>query len=136
MIDTAEFYHNEDGVGNALKLSGKKREDVFVVSKWWPSAEGAPGAIKTLDRCLKGFLFIKFEMMFISNDSLLVYNRVTLIYIFFMHHKVVIVLKLIVHYLMQRNRERLGKLITKKDLFQSLKNILDPLVFLILVSLI
>jgi diketogulonate reductase-like aldo/keto reductase len=52
LIDTAEFYHNEEGVGLGLKQTGKKREDVFIVSKWWPSAEGAKGAIKTLDRCL------------------------------------------------------------------------------------
>lgn len=55
LIDTAEFYHNEDGVGRALKLSGQKREDIFVVSKWWPSAEGAKGALKSLDRCLNRF---------------------------------------------------------------------------------
>ncbi|CAF1168167.1 unnamed protein product [Adineta ricciae] len=54
LIDTAEFYHNEDGVGSGLKLSGKKREEIFIVSKWWPSREGAQGALKTLDRCLKG----------------------------------------------------------------------------------
>jgi diketogulonate reductase-like aldo/keto reductase len=56
LIDTAELYHNEEDVGSGLKQSGKKREDVFVVSKWWPSAEGGKGAIKSLDRCLKRFL--------------------------------------------------------------------------------
>ncbi|CAF1104457.1 unnamed protein product [Rotaria sp. Silwood1] len=53
LIDTAEFYANEDGVGNGIKQSGKKREDIFVVSKWWPSSAGAKGALKTLDHCLK-----------------------------------------------------------------------------------
>lgn len=55
MIDTAEFYYNEEGVGSGVKQSGKNREDIFIVSKWWPSNEGAKGALKTLDRCLKGF---------------------------------------------------------------------------------
>ncbi len=55
LIDTAEFYYNEEGVGSGVKQSGKKREDIFIVSKWWPSAEGAKGALNTLDRCLKGF---------------------------------------------------------------------------------
>lgn len=64
LIDTAEFYHNEDGVGRALKLSGQKREDIFVVSKWWPSAEGAKGAMKSLDRCLSRFHFQLFKSFF------------------------------------------------------------------------
>ena len=37
MIDTAQAYHNEEGVGNAWKKSGLKREDVFLVSKVWMS---------------------------------------------------------------------------------------------------
>lgn len=56
LIDTAELYNNEEGVGLGLKQTGKKREDVFIVSKWWPSAEGAKGAIKSLDRCLKRYI--------------------------------------------------------------------------------
>ena len=56
LIDTAEFYHNEQGVGLGLKQSGKKREEMFVVSKWWPSREGAAGALKSLHRCLNRFL--------------------------------------------------------------------------------
>ena len=37
MIDTAQAYHNEEGVGNAWKKSGLRREDVFLVSKVWMS---------------------------------------------------------------------------------------------------
>ncbi|CAH1795627.1 unnamed protein product [Owenia fusiformis] len=33
MIDTAEMYKNEEGVGRGLKKSGLKREDYFVVTK-------------------------------------------------------------------------------------------------------
>ena len=54
LIDTAEFYYNEDGVGKGLKLSGKQRDEIFVVSKWWPSSEGATGALKSLEHCLNG----------------------------------------------------------------------------------
>ncbi|CAF4338712.1 unnamed protein product, partial [Adineta steineri] len=53
LIDTAEFYNNEHNVGIAIKQSGKKREEVFVISKWWPSNAGAKGAMKSLDQCLK-----------------------------------------------------------------------------------
>ena len=52
LIDTAEFYHNEEGVGLGLQKSGTKREEMFVVSKWWPSREGASGALKSLNHCL------------------------------------------------------------------------------------
>ncbi len=65
LIDTAEFYYNEEGVGSGVKQSEKNREDIFIVSKWWPSSEGAKGALKTLDRCLKRFFF---RMFFFSSN--------------------------------------------------------------------
>jgi diketogulonate reductase-like aldo/keto reductase len=36
-IDTAEMYDNEREVGEALRASGVKRDDVFVTTKVWPS---------------------------------------------------------------------------------------------------
>jgi 2,5-diketo-D-gluconate reductase B len=36
-IDTAEMYDNEREVGEALRASGVKRNDVFVTTKIWPS---------------------------------------------------------------------------------------------------
>ena len=35
MIDTAQAYANEEGVGAAIKKSGIPREDIFLVSKIW-----------------------------------------------------------------------------------------------------
>ena len=35
MIDTAQVYQNEKGVGRAIQKSGIKREDIFVVDKIW-----------------------------------------------------------------------------------------------------
>ena len=35
MIDTAQAYQNEEGVGNAWRKSGIKREDLFLVTKVW-----------------------------------------------------------------------------------------------------
>lgn len=40
MVDTAQAYGNEEGVGAAVKKSGLKREDVFLVSKVWISNYG------------------------------------------------------------------------------------------------
>ena len=51
LIDTAEFYHNEDTVGEAIKKSGFKRENIFVVSKIWPSS--FENAVSVLDNSLK-----------------------------------------------------------------------------------
>ena len=36
-IDTAQMYRNEDEVGRGIKDSGVNREDVFLVTKVWPS---------------------------------------------------------------------------------------------------
>ena len=52
LIDTANAYMNERGVGRGIKKSGAKREDVFLVTKLWPSEyEDADRAIEdTLKR--------------------------------------------------------------------------------------
>ena len=39
-IDTAAFYGNEAGIGEALRDSGFLREDVFLTSKVWNSDQG------------------------------------------------------------------------------------------------
>src|SRR5580700_2217096 len=36
-IDTAQMYENEREVGEGLRSSGVKRDDVFVTTKIWPS---------------------------------------------------------------------------------------------------
>ena len=37
MIDTANAYMNEKAVGRGIKRSGVRREDVYLVTKLWPS---------------------------------------------------------------------------------------------------
>jgi diketogulonate reductase-like aldo/keto reductase len=44
LIDTAEFYKNEDDVGRAIADSGVAREDIFVTSKIWPTDFNDPAA--------------------------------------------------------------------------------------------
>lgn len=53
MIDTAQAYANEEGVGNAVKKSGLKREDVFLVSKIWLSNYGYERAKASIDESLR-----------------------------------------------------------------------------------
>jgi 2,5-diketo-D-gluconate reductase A len=40
LIDTATIYNNEESVGAGIKLSGVKREDLFVTSKLWVDDSG------------------------------------------------------------------------------------------------
>ena len=44
MIDTAQAYANEEGVGAAIKKSGISREDIFLVSKIWMTNYGYEAA--------------------------------------------------------------------------------------------
>ncbi len=53
MIDTAQAYHNEEGVGAAVAKSGLRREEVFLVSKIWISNYAADKAAKSIDESLR-----------------------------------------------------------------------------------
>lgn len=53
LIDTAQAYQNEEGVGNAWRKSGLKREDLFLVTKVWISNNGEGKAAKSIDESLR-----------------------------------------------------------------------------------
>ena len=53
MIDTAQAYANEEGVGNAVKKSGIARDEVFIVSKIWISNYGYEKAKASIDESLR-----------------------------------------------------------------------------------
>ncbi len=53
MIDTAQAYRNEEGVGKAVAKSGIKREDLFIVDKvWFANYEGSDAA-RSIDESLR-----------------------------------------------------------------------------------
>jgi diketogulonate reductase-like aldo/keto reductase len=52
LIDTAQAYFNEEGVGEAVAKSGIKREDLFLVTKVWISNNGEEKAAKSIDESL------------------------------------------------------------------------------------
>lgn len=52
LIDTAQAYGNEEGVGRAVKKSGIKREDFFIVTKVWISNAGYENAKKSIETSL------------------------------------------------------------------------------------
>jgi len=53
LIDTAQAYQNEEGVGNSWRKSGLKREDLFLVTKVWISNNGEEKAAKSIDESLR-----------------------------------------------------------------------------------
>ena len=53
MIDTAQAYHNEAGVGAAVKKSGIARNELFLVSKVWISNYGFDKAKASINESLR-----------------------------------------------------------------------------------
>ena len=53
LIDTAQAYFNEEGVGEAVAKSGIKREDLFLVTKVWISNNGDEKAARSIDESLR-----------------------------------------------------------------------------------
>lgn len=53
LIDTAQCYSNEEGVGEGIATSGVRREDVFLVSKVWLSRYGYEKAKASIDESLR-----------------------------------------------------------------------------------
>src|SRR5262245_22648733 len=51
-IDTAQIYDNEREVGEGLRASGVKRDEVFVTTKVWPSHFAPRGLERTAKECL------------------------------------------------------------------------------------
>lgn len=53
LIDTAQAYANEDGVGRAWRKSGIAREELFLVTKVWISNAGEEKAAASIDESLR-----------------------------------------------------------------------------------
>lgn len=61
LVDTANAYLNEKGVGRAIAKSGVKREAVFLVSKLWPTVYESDSAVDdTLRRLGTDYLDLLF----------------------------------------------------------------------------
>ena len=52
-IDTASFYGNELGIGNGIKESGIKREEIFLVTKLWNDCHGYDNTIEAFNKSLE-----------------------------------------------------------------------------------
>lgn len=53
MVDTASAYFNEKEVGDAIRKSGLKREDIFVTTKLWVQDYEHEDALKAFDRSME-----------------------------------------------------------------------------------
>ena len=53
MIDTAQFYANEEAVGNAVKASGLPREEFFIVTKIWITNAGEENALASFEESIR-----------------------------------------------------------------------------------
>ena len=53
LIDTAQAYGNEEGVGRAWRKSGIARKDLFLVTKIWISNSGEGKAAASIDESLR-----------------------------------------------------------------------------------
>ncbi len=63
LIDTAAAYMNENAVGEAVRESGVKREDVFVTSKVWVQDMSYEGAERAIDASLSKLGFDYLDLM-------------------------------------------------------------------------
>lgn len=52
-IDTAAVYGNEKSVGEGIKASGVRREDIFLTTKLWNDAHSYDGAKKAIKESIK-----------------------------------------------------------------------------------
>lgn len=53
MIDTAASYFNEEQVGNAIRHSGLKREELFITTKLWVQDYEYDDALRAFDKSMK-----------------------------------------------------------------------------------
>lgn len=65
LIDTAEGYHNEEGVGEAIRSSGVPREELFITSKLRNGAHDRDAALKSFDATMKALGLERLDLFLI-----------------------------------------------------------------------
>jgi len=70
-IDTAEFYRNEEQVGQAVKESGVPREEIFLTTKAWNNHFGRESVQQACEQSLQrlGMDYIDLYLMHHPSDS-------------------------------------------------------------------
>ena len=70
LIDTAQAYANEDGVGNAMAKSGIPRSEIFLTTKVWISNAGEEKAARSIDESLRKLRTDYIDLYQVHNPSL------------------------------------------------------------------
>lgn len=68
-IDTAQAYQNESGVGEGIKTSGVKREEMFVTTKLAAEVKSYKEAVTSIDASLKRLGLDYIDMMIIHSPK-------------------------------------------------------------------
>ncbi|WP_297094734.1 aldo/keto reductase [uncultured Draconibacterium sp.] len=68
-IDTAQAYQNERGVGEGIRTSGVKREDLFVTTKLAAEVKSYDEAVKSIDQSLETMGLDYIDMMIIHSPK-------------------------------------------------------------------
>ncbi|MFX1560552.1 MAG: aldo/keto reductase [Promethearchaeota archaeon] len=68
-IDTAQAYRNESGVGDGIRASGVKREDMFVTTKLAAEVKSYEKAVASIDESLKILGLDYIDMMIIHSPQ-------------------------------------------------------------------
>lgn len=68
-IDTAQAYQNERGVGEGVRASGVKREELFVTTKLAAEDKSYKKAVKSIDGSLKALGLDYIDMMIIHSPQ-------------------------------------------------------------------
>jgi len=66
-IDTAQAYQNERGVGEGIRASGVKREDIFVTTKLAAEVKSYDEAVGSIERSLESLGLDYIDMMIIHS---------------------------------------------------------------------
>ena len=75
-IDTAAGYHNELGVGRAIKASGLKREEIFVTTKLANRNQGYDATLKAFDESM-GLLDMDYLDLYLIHWPIPMYDLYT-----------------------------------------------------------
>ena len=68
-IDTAQAYQNERGVGEGIRASGVKRDEMFVTTKLAAEVKSYETAVASIDQSLKTMGFDYIDMMIIHSPK-------------------------------------------------------------------
>jgi len=68
-IDTAQAYQNEGGVGEGIRASGVKREEIFVTTKLAAEVKSYKEAVSAIDQSLRTMSLDYIDMMLIHSPQ-------------------------------------------------------------------